>query len=240
MKKENVKTKTKATEPKRILICSSAGKQGKSTMAKHLFPGYSVVSWDGVNADDLGTIPTRVKNEAEFIQSILSVQNDTVFDIGASQWLNMTGLFKESNQLKDLIDTVLLVAKEDALQDAQSSVESLTKVMGFNVDKIHFLLNSVRQPTPFETKTAQDTMWGKLASAGFTLNKNNVIPFSAVITEIKDEPETLQEIANSAELLIKNSIGKNDPDVGRKILLATKAKHLWTHFERIRESLGVS
>jgi len=238
MKQTENKAKTK-TENKvnNILICSGVGRQGKSTMSRHVFPDFDLVSWDTINLDRHGDKAYRVKDASDFMQALFRTKRTTIFDVGASEWQN---LIKVLVSLHNSFSHIILMMKPEDSEDAVT----LLSIPGIDKTKIRIFVNatgenSTLQLEPFMTFTKK---------VNFDFDPL-VMPFSKAIQTVNKEGWLLSEVAAKKDEYIKAGTEAATTDSGidieaasklsEQITLAFASEVMLNHCSAIRKQLDL-
>jgi len=244
MKQTKTKTKTKTeTETKinNILICSGVGRQGKSTMSRHVFPDFDLVSWDTVNLDRHGNRAYRVKDANDFMQALFRTKRTTVFDVGASEWQN---LGKVLLSLHNSFSHIILMIKPEDSEDAVQGLKTLLSIPGIDKTKIRIFINATGENSnlqlePFLTFTEK---------VNFDFEPL-LMPFSKAIQTVNKAGRLLSEVAAKKDEYIKAGTEAATTDSGinieaasklsEQITLAYAAEVMLNHCSAIRKQLDL-
>ena len=235
-----MKNKTQKKQIQKVLVCSGVGRQGKSTLSRHLFPDWNKVAWDTVNFDYHDQNVPRAKNASDFGSKVISAKENTVFDVGASEWQN---LVSKLNEFAFIFTKIILVVRPEDSEDAVSGLKTLFAVPGIDKNRIAVIVNAV------DTKSLASKLKPLInftESSNFKINVNAVVPYAELLQRLNRSSETLFEVASRKEAVldeVKKASGNISEKEGvllnAKLEQAVEAHELWTHVLSLRKELAI-
>lgn len=184
----------------KIAVINFSGNVGKSTVARHLLAprlnNAQVIAVESINADSASDNEAiRGKQFGELLEA-LSLMDDAVVDIGASNVEDFVNLMKQYRGSHEDFDfyVVPTVSKQKQQRDTISTIDALAE-LGIPAKKIRLVFNMVElDETPsrvfsglFEYHASEKT---------FTLRPEAVIHSNDIYAKLKDTEKTIADILN--------------------------------------------
>jgi len=238
--KQTTKTKTE-NKVNNILICSGVGRQGKSTMSRHVFPDFDLVSWDTVNLDRHGDKAYRVKDANDFMQALFRTKRTTIFDVGASEWQNLIQVLAS---LHNSFSHIILMVKPEDSEDAVQGLKTLLSIPGIDKTKIRIFINAAGENSTLQLEPFMN--FTKKVNFEFD---SLLMPFSKTIQTVNKEGWLLSEVAAKKDEYVKAGTEAATTDSGmdietasklsERIILASASEIMLNHCSDIRKQLDL-
>lgn len=262
--KEALATQSKPTEltaPKRlrVLVASSSGGVGKSTIAESLLlPGlgckciYSVEAENGAGSKYAVPVKEFVASEVLDLWREIGTDPDSVIvDLGASDFSNFVGELHEANLLANFDYCVLVANANERSELSAASTFETFRNFGFAPEKFRLVLNRVTMPGRVRESVvaAQFPHLDRYAKSHpeFWFKPGCAVPeMEKVFAALREENLSLREaLADTTDYVGLNSKCLDNKDVEgadraiRLSIVTQLARNAQSHFDRAFNALDL-
>ena len=183
----------------KIIVMNFSGNVGKSTVARHLLSprmnNAKIIPIESINSDGTQDEAIRGKQYGALLE-ILSVLDDSVIDVGASNVEDFVALMKKYDGSHDDFDYFVIPTVKNTKQqnDTISTIDALHDI-GIPAKSIRLVFNMVDDTD--NVQKSFDRLFNYHAlSKKFTLRPDAVIHENEIFLKLKNSAESISDILN--------------------------------------------
>jgi hypothetical protein len=181
----------------KIIVMNFSGNVGKSTVARHLLSprmnNAKIIPVESINSDGTQDEAIRGKQYGALLE-ILSVLDDSVIDVGASNVEDFVALMKKYDGSHDDFDYFVIPTVKNTKQqhDTISTIEALHDI-GIPAKSIRLVFNMVDDTDNLQ-KSFDSLFKYHASSKKFTLKPDAVIHENEIFLKLKNSAESISDI----------------------------------------------
>ena len=187
----------------KIVVMNFSGNVGKSTVARHLLSprmnNATIIPVESINSDGTQDEAMRGKEYGDLLQ-LMSVMEDVVIDVGASNVEDFVALMKKYDGSHDDFDYFVIPTVKNTKQqkDTVSTIDALHEI-GIPAKQIRLVFNMVDDADSVQ-KVFDKLFTYHASSKYFTLRPDAVIHDNEIFLKLKNSSESISEILSDPTL----------------------------------------
>ena len=207
----------------KTIVMNFSGNVGKSTVARHLLSprmnNARIIPVESINSDGTQDEAMRGKEYGNLLE-LLSVMDDVVIDVGASNVEDFVALMKKYDGSHEDFDYFVIPTVKNTKQqhDTISTIDALHEI-GIPAKAIRVVFN-MADDTDNLQKSFDSLFKYHASSKKFTLKPDAVIHENEIFLKLKNSSESISDILSDPTDL--KEMLKAEPDPQEKMKIAAK------------------
>ena len=213
----------------KTIVMNFSGNVGKSTVARHLLSprmnNAKIIPVESINSDGTQDVAIRGKQYGDLLE-LLSVMDDVVIDVGASNVEDFVALMKKYDGSHDDFDYFVIPTVKNTKQqnDTISTIDALHEI-GIPAKAIRLVFNMVDDTDNIQ-KTFDRLLDYHASSKYFTLRPDAVIHENEIFLKLKNSSESISDILSDPTDLKEMLKAESDPQEKMNIAARIGIKRL--------------
>ncbi len=213
----------------KTIVMNFSGNVGKSTVARHLLSprmnNAKIIPVESINSDGTQDEAIRGKQYGDLLE-LLSVMDDVVIDVGASNVEDFVALMKKYDGSHDDFDYFVIPTVKNTKQqnDTISTIDALHEI-GIPAKAIRLVFNMVDDTDNIQ-KTFDRLLDYHASSKYFTLRPDAVIHENEIFLKLKNSSESISDILSDPTDLKEMLKAESDPQEKMNIAARIGIKRL--------------
>ena len=213
----------------KTIVMNFSGNVGKSTVARHLLSprmnNAKIIPVESINSDGTQDEAIRGKQYGDLLE-LLSVMDDVVIDVGASNVEDFVALMKKYDGSHDDFEYFVIPTVKNTKQqnDTISTIDALHEI-GIPAKAIRLVFNMVDDTDNIQ-KTFDRLLDYHASSKYFTLRPDAVIHENEIFLKLKNSSESISDILSDPTDLKEMLKAESDPQEKMNIAARIGIKRL--------------